>query len=173
MAIPGYHLDYVWNELQSRNGGQSCDPVLEGRRHRLLDIYIFRHSGMKSLRPGKVIDPFNPRKLCQTDLWVQGQPGTKQDPDPGVLVHTLIWATPLAGGLHKDTEKKEDSFSFACLLLLARTCAGTYLCRTPAHTKVQLKQTASLMDWVTTGFLTSHSLAHCWVSWITDFKSSQ
>ena len=25
-------LDYIWNELQSRNGGHTCDPALEARR---------------------------------------------------------------------------------------------------------------------------------------------
>jgi hypothetical protein len=36
MAIPGCHLDYIWNELQSRNGGHTCDPDLKAVRHRLL-----------------------------------------------------------------------------------------------------------------------------------------
>jgi hypothetical protein len=36
MAIPGCQLDYIWNELQYRNGGHSCDPDLEAGRHRLL-----------------------------------------------------------------------------------------------------------------------------------------
>jgi hypothetical protein len=29
MAIPGYQLDYIWNELQFRSGGHTCDPDLE------------------------------------------------------------------------------------------------------------------------------------------------
>jgi hypothetical protein len=29
MAIPVCHLDYIWNELQSRIGGLTCDPDLE------------------------------------------------------------------------------------------------------------------------------------------------
>ena len=36
MTIPGCHLDYIWNELQSRNGGHTYDPDLEAERHRLL-----------------------------------------------------------------------------------------------------------------------------------------
>ena len=35
MASPGCQLDYIWNELQSRNGGQTCDPYLEAGRLRL------------------------------------------------------------------------------------------------------------------------------------------
>jgi hypothetical protein len=29
MDIPGCQLDYIWNELQSRNGGRNCDPDFE------------------------------------------------------------------------------------------------------------------------------------------------
>jgi hypothetical protein len=29
LAIPGFQLDYIWNELQSRNDGHTCDPDLE------------------------------------------------------------------------------------------------------------------------------------------------
>ena len=36
MAILGCQLDYIWNELQSRNGGHTCDPDLEAGRHKLL-----------------------------------------------------------------------------------------------------------------------------------------
>jgi hypothetical protein len=36
IAIPGCQLDYIWNELQSRNRGHTCDPDLEAGRHRLL-----------------------------------------------------------------------------------------------------------------------------------------
>jgi hypothetical protein len=36
MAVPGCQLDYIWNELQPRNGGHICDPDLEAERHRLL-----------------------------------------------------------------------------------------------------------------------------------------
>jgi hypothetical protein len=35
-AIPGCHLDYIWNKVQSRNGGHTSDPDLEAERHRLL-----------------------------------------------------------------------------------------------------------------------------------------
>ena len=32
VAIPGCQPDYIWNELQSRSGGHTCDPDLEARR---------------------------------------------------------------------------------------------------------------------------------------------
>ena len=39
MAIPGYQLYYIWNELQSRNGGHTCDLDLEaGRQVSDLDL---------------------------------------------------------------------------------------------------------------------------------------
>ena len=31
IAIPGCQLDYIWNELQPRNGGHTCDPDHEAR----------------------------------------------------------------------------------------------------------------------------------------------
>jgi hypothetical protein len=27
LAIPGCQLNYIWNELQSRNGGHTCDKA--------------------------------------------------------------------------------------------------------------------------------------------------
>jgi hypothetical protein len=34
MATLGCQLDSIWNELQSKNGGHTCDPDLEaGREH--------------------------------------------------------------------------------------------------------------------------------------------
>ena len=35
------------------------------------------------------VHPFNPRRLRQADL-IQGQPGAKQVPDPGVVAHSFI-----------------------------------------------------------------------------------
>jgi hypothetical protein len=35
VAIPGYLLDYIWNELQFRIGRLTCDPNLEA------EIYNF------------------------------------------------------------------------------------------------------------------------------------
>ena len=28
LAVPGYQHDYIWNELQPRNGGHTCDSDL-------------------------------------------------------------------------------------------------------------------------------------------------
>jgi hypothetical protein len=36
MAIPGCQLDSIWNELQSRIGGLTCDPDLKAGRHKFL-----------------------------------------------------------------------------------------------------------------------------------------
>jgi hypothetical protein len=80
MAIPGFQLDYIWNELQSRNWGHFRDPDLESGRHKfLIWILTWRFQGivaMKNLGPGKGVHTFNPRRLMQGDLWVQGQFGT-------------------------------------------------------------------------------------------------
>ena len=58
-----------------------------------LDMAILRHSGHETLGPGKVVYTFNPRRLSQENLWVQGQPGTKQIPDAVMvdLGHTFCW----------------------------------------------------------------------------------
>jgi hypothetical protein len=106
IAIPGCQLECIWSELQSRIGGLTCDPDLKAGRHKFLTcILAWRSWGivaMKSLGPGKVVHSFNPRRLRQGDLWVQGQPGTKQVPDPGMVIytvnlgHTFCWR-PTAG----------------------------------------------------------------------------
>ena len=46
MAILGCQLDYIWNELQSRNGGHPCDLDLEaGRQHAFdSDLEAGRHT---------------------------------------------------------------------------------------------------------------------------------
>lgn len=43
MASPGCQLDYIWNKLQPRNGGHTCDPHLKAGRHNSL-IQILRHT---------------------------------------------------------------------------------------------------------------------------------
>jgi hypothetical protein len=81
IAIPGYQLDYIRNEQQSRIGGLTCDADLEAGRHKFLAwILAWRSWGivaMKSLGQGKIVHTFIPRRLRQGDLWVQGQPEIK------------------------------------------------------------------------------------------------
>jgi hypothetical protein len=81
VAIPGCYLDCIWNKLQFRNEEHTCDPDLESGRHRFQTwIVLWRSWGivaMKNSGPGKVVHTFNPRRLRQGDIWVQGQPGTK------------------------------------------------------------------------------------------------
>ena len=54
MAIPGCQLDYIWNEIQSRIGGHTCDADLEAEKH-VSDLdpgmEILKHSGHEKLRP--------------------------------------------------------------------------------------------------------------------------
>jgi hypothetical protein len=74
MAIPDCHLDSIWNELQSRIGGLTCDPDLEAGRHKFLTwILAWRSWGtvaMKSLGPGKAVQAFNPRRsLSSKSAW--------------------------------------------------------------------------------------------------------
>jgi hypothetical protein len=42
VAIPSCLLDYIWNELQSRNEEHMCDPDLEARRLGLF-VWILKH----------------------------------------------------------------------------------------------------------------------------------
>ena len=56
MAIPGCQFDYIWNGLQSRIGGLTCDPDLEAGRYKFLFwilacMEILRHSDHEKLRP--------------------------------------------------------------------------------------------------------------------------
>jgi hypothetical protein len=92
---------------------------------------------MKSLGPGKVVYSFNPRRLRQGDLWVQGQPGTSKTQIQGWCYTPLIWTTPSAGGLPKGIRRrKTHSSSPAYTYLLAQLLE-------PTSTEDQLKQLAS------------------------------
>ena len=46
MTILGCQLDYIWNELQSKNGGNTCDPDLKaGKEHAFdLDLETGKHT---------------------------------------------------------------------------------------------------------------------------------
>jgi hypothetical protein len=44
MGIIGCQLDYIWNELQSRNGGHSCDPDLVMTHAFSPDLQVGRHT---------------------------------------------------------------------------------------------------------------------------------
>ena len=78
--------------------GMNYSPEMEGALVRLEDriltlILTWSSWGivaMKSLCPGKVVHTFNSRRLRQADLWVQGQPGTKQISDPGTSGPHLV-----------------------------------------------------------------------------------
>jgi hypothetical protein len=59
------------------------------RWHMLL-IQILSIVDMKILAQGKGVHIFDPRRLRQADLWVQGQPGTEQIPNPAMVVYTFI-----------------------------------------------------------------------------------
>jgi hypothetical protein len=48
-AVNSFRL-LIWNELQSTNGGHTCDPNFEAGKHRLL-IWILRYSGHEEVRP--------------------------------------------------------------------------------------------------------------------------
>jgi hypothetical protein len=146
--------------IKSRIRGHTCDPDID-QKTQVSDLElgkkILRHSGHESLGPGKVVCAFNPRRLRQGDLWFQSQPGTKQVPDPGVVVHTFNLATPSAWGLHKDIGIwKIHSCPIAFTYFLVHLMEAT-------STEDQLKQLASL-DRAPTRFLDfSLTDAHCWV----------
>ena len=150
MAIPDCQLNYIWDELQSRIGGFIWDPDLEDGRHKFLTwILAWRSWGivtMKSLGSGKVVHTFNPSKLRQRDLWVQGQPGTKQVPDPGVVAHTFNLGHTFCWRHTKGHWQKEGLLFFAACIYLP-----THLLESTS-TEDQLKQLA-LWDWATTTFL--------------------
>ena len=59
MAITGYQLEYIWNEVQSRIGGLTYDLDLEAGRHKFLTWILAWRSW--------AIVAMNPRNLRQ--LW--------------------------------------------------------------------------------------------------------
>jgi hypothetical protein len=71
ISIPDGQLDYIWNELQSRNGRHTCDPDFEAGRQvsdLYLDIEILRHSCHEKLRLIKIACALNSMRLRQADL---------------------------------------------------------------------------------------------------------
>ena len=44
MAIPGCHLDYIWNDLQFRIEGLTCDPYFEAGRYKFLTWILAQRS---------------------------------------------------------------------------------------------------------------------------------
>ena len=130
VAIPGCQLDYIWNELQSRIGGLTCDPDLETGRQKFLTWILAWRSwsivAMKSLGPGKVVHTFNPRRL------VQGQPGTNKSQIPGLVVHTFNLGHTFCWRTAWGHWKKEEWLFFTCLHLLASASVGIYFYRRPA-----------------------------------------
>ena len=87
MAILGCQLDYIWNDLQSRNGGHICEVLLGLKWVNLLLIWTFdrekRHASL---------------------IW---------DLESGRLTFNLGHS---AGNLFKDMEEG-SLFFFACLFL--------------------------------------------------------
>lgn len=78
---------------------------------------------VKSLDPGKEVCAFNPRRQRQADLWVQGQPRSKQVLDLGVVVHIFILDHTFCWKCTQGHWKKEDLLALTrqhicCNLLL-------------------------------------------------------
>jgi hypothetical protein len=148
----GHYDGYSWlstwqhTELQSRNGGHTCDPDLKAGRHRLLTLTqrCWGIVALESLGSGREVQDFNPRKLRQADLWVQSQTGTKQVPDPSMVVFTFNLGHTSARGLQKDTWRR---FTYLPAHLLEPTSSGFQLI-----TEDQVKQQAS-WNWVPTRWI--------------------
>jgi len=104
-------LDYILNELKSRNGGYSYD--LEAGRHGFL-IQILRHWG----HLGKVVHVLFPGDTGkQTSEFKaslgQGKFQVKNNIGPGMVVHTFNLGNTFCWR-HKDNRKKKASFFFTC-----------------------------------------------------------
>lgn len=94
MAIPGCYLLLWWLFLVDIYNGSR---FWHWKTQILTQILTWDDTGFwsrywgivakKSLGQGKVIHGFNLRRLGQADLWVQGQPGMEQIPNPGMVVH--------------------------------------------------------------------------------------
>jgi hypothetical protein len=97
---------------------------------------------MKSLGPGKVVHTVNPRRRRQGELWVQGQPETKQVPIQ-VWWYTTFNLGHTCWSLHKDIGRRESHYSWT-------VCP--YLLLESTSTEDHLKHPAS-WDSATTTFL--------------------
>ena len=112
VAILGCQLDYIWNELQSRIRGLTCDPDLGAGRYKLLIwILAWRSWGIVAMYPRR-----------QGGLWVQGHLGQSKSQIQVWWYTPLIRATPSAGDLHKDIGRRKN---LSLLRLLALWDWGT------------------------------------------------
>jgi hypothetical protein len=100
-----------------------------------LCMEILRHSGHEKLRPGKVVQAFNPRRLRQGDFWVPSHPGTKKIPNPGMVLHFFNLSYTFCWRPTQGHWKKKDSL-FSCLHLLDSTSLK------PTSTENQQRQLA-------------------------------
>lgn len=62
MAISGCHFDYVWNEVQYRNGEYTYDSDLEAGRHRFCLFGFFFLTWILTWQSGH--EKFRPRQGC-------------------------------------------------------------------------------------------------------------
>lgn len=167
MSIPGCQLDCNWNELQSGIGGHTCDPDLVAGIHKLLTQILTRDDTclwfstwgigtMKSVGPCNVVQAFNPRRLRKADLWVHGQAGTEQVPNPYLLLEAYIRAL------------EDIRLTLHCLLALA--CRHIYwISGFQVIQKTNRKHPAS-WGWANSWPLDFLFTAdHCWVSRIVDW----
>jgi hypothetical protein len=94
---------------------------------------------MKSLVPGKVVHTFNSMRPDKEISEFKVSLGTKQVHYLGVVVHTFNLGHAFCWRPTKGHWKKEDSFFFACLYLLASTSVETYFYRRAAETTSLMK----------------------------------
>jgi hypothetical protein len=92
-AIPGCQVDYIWNELQLRNGELTCDPDREAGRLRLLTwiltwMEILRH------RPGSthLWSQEASRSLSSRSVWDKARSRSRRGSIHTFnLGHTFYW----------------------------------------------------------------------------------
>jgi hypothetical protein len=103
LAILTCQLDYIWNELQSRYEGNTCDGNFEARKKHVFD---------PALETGKS-SAFAPdlgwyKLLFLINIHLKPRSW-------GIL---LTWNTPSAGGLHKDNGRRRGLFVLHLLALI-------------------------------------------------------
>ena len=129
MAILGCQLDCIWDELQSRNGGHTCDPNLEAGRQLAFDLDVEAGRHRILIQIVRRVDTLLIQTLRQEDT------------------HLTCRVPPSAGSLLKASGRREGLF-FTCLPLPCQlihpfTGTGARLFRTPAHTEDQRRHPAS------------------------------
>jgi hypothetical protein len=99
MTVPSYHLEYIWNKVQSRNGENTCDSDLETGRH-MPSIQILGHTfnlghafcqSQRTVEEDRIFFPYQPAPLLE--LLHQDSSLYRQHETPSLIGYLILLDT--------------------------------------------------------------------------------